>query len=101
MFQLVSTETPADPAALPLMLTLVGIIVALWFRKKRHKTAVPPPDPEQATAPGSAGQVKLHDVDPKTAAILMAIVAYEMGKPLNELRFLSIRELPSDADAEE
>ena len=43
-------------------------------------------------APGTAGQLKLHDVPPKTAAMLMAIVADKMGKPLNELRFISIKE---------
>ena len=45
------------------------------------------------TAPGSAGQLKLHDVEPKTAAMIMAIVADKMGKPLNELRFISIKEV--------
>ena len=44
-------------------------------------------------APGTAGKLKLHDVDPKTAAIIMAIVADKMGKPLNELRFHSIKEV--------
>ena len=44
-------------------------------------------------APGSAGKLKLHDVEPKTAAMLMAIVADKMGKPLNELRFISIKEV--------
>jgi len=48
---------------------------------------------EAPTAPGSAGQLKLYDVEPKTAAMLMAIVADKMGKPLNELRFISIREV--------
>ena len=46
-----------------------------------------------AQAPGTAGQLKLHDVPPKTAAMLMAIVANQMGKPLNELRFISIKEV--------
>ena len=46
-----------------------------------------------ATAPGSAGKLKLYDVEPKTAAMLMAIVANKMGKPLNELRFISIKEV--------
>ena len=41
----------------------------------------------------AAGQLKLHDVPPKTAAMLMAIVADKMGKPLNELRFISIKEV--------
>ena len=46
-----------------------------------------------ATAPGSAGKLKLYDVEPKTAAMLIAIVADKMGKPLNELRFISIKEV--------
>ena len=48
---------------------------------------------EAPTAPGSAGKLKLHDVEPKTAAMIMAIVADKMGKPLNELRFISIKEV--------
>ena len=48
---------------------------------------------ELQTAPGSAGSLKLYDVEPKIAAMLMAIVANKMGKPLNELRFISIKEV--------
>ena len=48
---------------------------------------------ESPAAPGTAGQLKLHDVNPKTAAMIMAIVADTMGKPLNELRFISIKEV--------
>ena len=44
-------------------------------------------------APGTAGEVKLYDTDPRTAAMLMAIVANETQTPLNELRFLSIKEV--------
>ena len=47
----------------------------------------------EVAAPGTAGQLKLHDVNPKTAAMIMAIVADKMGKPLNELRFISIKEV--------
>ena len=43
--------------------------------------------------PGTAGKLKLYDTDPKTAAMLMAIVADKMGKPINELRFISIKEV--------
>lgn len=43
-------------------------------------------------AKGSLGEIKLFDVDDKTAAMIMAIVANDMEAPLNELRFLSIRE---------
>ena len=62
------------------------------------KAAAPAPTAVSAeapkpTAPGSAGELKLHDVEPKIAAMLMAIVADKMGKPLNELRFISIKEV--------
>ena len=48
---------------------------------------------EGPAAPGTAGKLKLHDVEPRTAAIIMAIVADKMGKPINELRFISIKEV--------
>ena len=44
-------------------------------------------------APGSVGDCKLFDVDDRTAAMLMAIVANKTGKPLNTLRFKSIKEV--------
>jgi len=60
---------------------------------EEKNTGVAVPSSPAPTAPGSAGKVKLHDVDPKTAAMLMAIVADKTGKPLNELRFISIKEV--------
>lgn len=59
------------------------------------KAAAPAPAPvkEAPPAPGSAGEVKLHGVPDKEAAMLMAIVADKMGKPVNELRFKSIKEV--------
>ena len=53
----------------------------------------PAPVVEAPKAPGTAGALKLHNVEPKTAAMLMAIVADKMGKPINELRFISIKEV--------
>ena len=55
--------------------------------------AAAPVAAEPVYAPGTAGQLKLYDVEPKTAAMIMAIVANQMGKPLNELRFISIKEV--------
>ena len=55
--------------------------------------AAPAAAAEAPAAPGSAGPVKLYDTPPKTAAMIMAIVANQMGKPLNELRFISIKEV--------
>ena len=51
------------------------------------------PAAQLPTAPGTAGKLKLYDTDPKTAAMLKAIVADKMGKPINELRFISIKEV--------
>ena len=61
--------------------------------KAAAPVAAPAAPAAPAVAPGTAGQLKLHDVPPKTAAMIMAIVADTMGKPLNELRFISIKEV--------
>ena len=79
LFSAGSKETAADPAPAAPAAPAV--------------TAAPMASAESAAAPGSAGQLKLYDVPPKTAAMLMAIVADKMGKPLNELRFISIKEV--------
>ena len=51
-----------------------------------------------ATDWNSAGHIKRFDVPDKEAAMIMAIVADQMGRPLNELRFLSIREVNEEAN---
>ena len=82
-----------------ILLMVVTIVLGKFFmaqaKKTAPKTATPaaPVTPEPATAPGSAGKLKLYNVEPRTAAMLMAIVANKMGKPINELRFLSIKEV--------
>ena len=62
---------------------------------KNEPTAAAAPAPAAAApaAPGSAGHVKLHGVPDKEAAMIMAIVADKMQTPLNELRFISIKEV--------
>ena len=82
-------------------LMIVVIIMGKCFvaAENKKKAAAPvvdalaAPEAPKAVAPGSAGELKLHDVEPKTAAMLMAITADKMGKPLNELRFISIKEV--------
>ena len=54
------------------------------------------PAPKAEPAPGTAGDFKLYNTDPRDAAMVMAIVADSLGKPLNELRFISIREVKED-----
>lgn len=51
------------------------------------------PVPEPVLAKGSAGHIKLHDVPDKEAAMIMAIVADTLQTPLNELHFISIKEV--------
>ena len=59
--------------------------------------AAPAPAPvPKEPAPGTAGELKLYDTDPRDAAMIMAIVADTLGKHLNELRFKSIREVKDD-----
>ena len=89
-----------DYVALAMVLVLVLVVAVMAIRKrffakaKEEAAAVPAPAvTEKPAAPGSAGQVKLHGVEPKTAAMLMAIVADKLGKPVNELRFISIKEV--------
>ena len=85
-------------AVLALVLIILTIRKSLYFKKQAAQTAnvevaEAAREVSLPTAPGSAGAIKLHDVEPKTAAMLMAIVADKMGKPLNELRFISIKEV--------
>ena len=81
-----------------ILLMVMVMIIGKVFSMKGKKKEEPAPAPVVETAPapvapGTAGELKLHDVEPKTAALLMAIVADKMGKPLNELRFISIKEV--------
>lgn len=75
------------------ILMLVIGVMARIARRNQEKEAAPETPASSALAPGSAGQIQLNDVPDETAAMLMAIVADELGKPLNEIRFVSIREV--------
>lgn len=81
------------------VVVLMGKAMAGTNKKAEVKApaAAPAPAAPAASAappaPGSAGEVKLFDVPDKEAAMIMAIVADKMGKPLNELRFKSIKEV--------
>ena len=81
------------------LLALVVIIAVIRKAVSNKKAAnvvveeVVAPVADLPTAPGSAGKLKIHDVAPKTAAMLMAIVADKLQKPINELRFISIKEV--------
>lgn len=86
-----------------ILMTVISVMGA-YFKSKEKA-----PEPEmKETAPnkipklvkvnkplakGSAGHVKLYDVSDKEAAMIMAIVADNMKKPINELHFISIKEV--------
>ena len=80
-----------------LLMIVVTVIGKVFIASAKHKEvpapAVAPVEVPVAYAPGSAGKVMTFDVPDKTAAMLMAIVAEKTGKPLNELRFISIKEV--------
>ena len=87
-----------------ILLMAVVVVMGKFFTKAEKKPAAAPAPAaapvaapaapvEAPVAPGTAGQLKTYDVPPKTCAMLMAIVADKMGKPLNELRFISIKEV--------
>lgn len=85
--------------ALCLIISLQSKIIAAFRKKDKASQEVADAKPEQAVpaetqdAGFSAGQLKLIDVDEKTAAIIMAIVSHESKIPLSELQFKSIKAL--------
>jgi sodium pump decarboxylase gamma subunit len=106
----INIGTAAIIVVLGMVVVFIGLILLMWVtqitgkimvastrKKAEQEPEAPVPAPAcvhtAAPARGSAGEVKLHSVPDRTAAILMAIVADKLGKPLNELRFISIREI--------
>ena len=95
-------EIENDPIALAIVLVIIAIFAIAVLRKSisAKKQAAQASVEEEVkeeiapvTAPGSAGEIKLYNVEPRTAAMLMAIVADKLGKPINELRFISVKEI--------
>ncbi|MDE6500588.1 MAG: OadG family protein [Ruminococcus sp.] len=95
-----------------LVLMLIICCMGAFFRSREVKVAekkatsndpvptatqpLPVPTETQSEKPlakGSAGRIKLYDVPDKEAAMIMAIVADTMKKPINELHFISIKEV--------
>jgi Na+-transporting methylmalonyl-CoA/oxaloacetate decarboxylase gamma subunit len=90
-------------------LVLLMIVIMVMGKIMMAKNTAPATQPKDAAAPvpaapavpaekapGTAGEFKLYNTDPRDAAMVMAIVADSLGKPINELRFISIREVKED-----
>ena len=83
-----------------LMLVVMGMSKLFIANEKKAAVAAAPAAPVAAAAevkkpeaPGTAGELKLYNTEPKDAAMIMAIVADTLGKPINQLRFISIKEV--------
>lgn len=84
---------------LMVVVMVMGRIMVAQARKAQAAAAAeaaPVETAPKAEAPGTAGELKLYDTDPRDAAMIMAIVADTLGKPLNQLRFISIKEVKDD-----
>ena len=84
---------------LMVVVMVMGKIMVARARKAQAAAVVEAAPVEAAPvaeAPGTAGELKLYDTDPRDAAMIMAIVADTLGKPLNQLRFISIKEVKED-----
>ena len=84
---------------LMVVVMVMGKIMVARAKKAQAAAAVevaPVEAAPKAEAPGTAGELKLYDTDPRDAAMIMAIVADTLGKPLNQLRFISIKEVKDD-----
>ena len=87
------------------LMAVIMIVGKIMVAKKAKTAAAAPapaaPAPAAAPAPkaapvlatGTAGECKLYNVGDREAAMLMAIVANKLGKPLNTLRCKSMKEV--------
>lgn len=79
------------------VIMILGKIMVSSQKKKAASVsaaqAAPAPAAALPAAAGTAGEIKLYNVSEKDAAMIMAIVANKLQRPLNELRFKSIKEV--------
>jgi len=79
-------------------LVLLMAVIAVFgkiMKNEKNPAASPAaaPAPVAPAAPSAPAGCVLENVDDKTAAMIMAIVADETQIPLNQLRFISIKEV--------
>ena len=84
-------------AVLACLLALIKIfsfcLKAIGVNPKKSAEANPATEIVYTNEELSSGELKLYDVDERTAAMIMAIVSDESGIPLSELCFNSIKAL--------
>ncbi len=80
---------------------IMSAVVDLFEAKRQSKSDKAQEEasrakPDVRLAKGSCGGVKLYDIPDRTAAMLMAITADKLNLPLNQIRFISIREIKDE-----
>jgi Na+-transporting methylmalonyl-CoA/oxaloacetate decarboxylase gamma subunit len=94
--------------ALILIMLIIKIMLAVGDRKKpvpapAAAAEAPAAPVSREIPPSSEGrytrELKLYDTDSRDAAMIMAIVADATQIPLNQLQFISIREIKEDEEA--
>ncbi len=84
------------------LMAVIVIVGKIMVAKKTAPAAAPAaaaaapastPKAVPVLAAGTAGECKFYNVGDREAAMLMAIVANKLGKPLNTLRFKSMKEV--------
>ena len=81
---------------LVLLMAVIAVFGKIMKNEKKPAAAPTPaatPAPAATSAPSAPAGCVLENVDEKTAAMIMAIVADETQIPLNQLRFISIKEV--------
>ncbi|NLM19071.1 MAG: OadG family protein [Clostridiaceae bacterium] len=116
LFASASADRPEDPSvfliaiigftSVFIVLMLFGLIISIMQKmtnKTNNSKKLEQPGKEKIKEDANLGTISyaygkcdLHDVDDRTAALLMAIVADKIQFPLNELYFKSIRLLETD-----
>ena len=87
--------------ALVLLMCIIKLMTFIGDKAEAKKNAAAPApvtpvaveETPKSVGTRFGGEVMLYDTDPRDAAMCMAIVADTTGIPLNELKFISIREI--------
>ncbi len=99
-----SAQESGIVSILIVLAVIVFLLVARAVSRRRSANTVDNADAPVAVAapvvettpkyaPGSCGEVATFSVPDRTAAMVMAVTADQLNVPLNEIRFISIKEV--------
>ena len=80
-------------AVLVVLMCLIVLISKIFGQKNKPQPAAPAASADVPVKEDTYTGVKLNGVSERDAALIMAIVADEIGKPMEHLRFVSIKEV--------